>query len=185
MFCPKCGTKNPENGKFCRSCGTDLSPVSDALAGKSSSQWQNFGTMKPIKPLEPMDLWNHKGKPVHWEGAFGKLFMGIAFMVVSIVLAISGRGTGWWFWMLIPAFSMLGAGIAQIMQLRKNEKRMLSVTTNETQNNLEKKQEPNFNRRKLIMFRRILDIKPATLLRRRALPKARRDIWKWIRKAKQ
>ena len=113
-----------------------MSPVSDALAGKSSSQWQNFGTMKPMKPLEPMDLWNHKGKPVHWEGAFGKLFMGIAFMVVSIVLAVSGRGTSWWFWMLIPAFSMLGAGIAQIMQLRKNEKRMLPVTPQETRNNL-------------------------------------------------
>ncbi|MGI8670151.1 MAG: zinc-ribbon domain-containing protein, partial [Aridibacter sp.] len=23
MFCPKCGTQNPENGKFCRKCGTD------------------------------------------------------------------------------------------------------------------------------------------------------------------
>ncbi len=133
MFCPKCGTKNPANGKFCRSCGTDLSPVSDALAGKSSNQWQNFSAMKPIKPLEPMDLWNHKGKPVHWEGAFGKLFMGIAFMVVSIVIAVSGRGTGWWFWMLIPAFSMLGAGIAQIMQLRKNEKGMISGMPPETQ----------------------------------------------------
>ena len=24
MFCPKCGSKNPENAKFCRSCGTKL-----------------------------------------------------------------------------------------------------------------------------------------------------------------
>jgi hypothetical protein len=123
--------KNPDNGKFCRSCGTDLSPVSDALSGKLSNKMQSFGNMQLIEPISC--LTNHKGKRVHWEGAFGKLFMGIAFLVVSVVLAFSGKGEGWWFWMLIPAFSMLGAGIAQIIQLRKNEKRMVSVTPPETQ----------------------------------------------------
>ncbi len=34
MFCPKCGIKNPENGKYCRSCGTDLNIVSKALRGE-------------------------------------------------------------------------------------------------------------------------------------------------------
>ena len=33
MFCPKCGIQNPDAGKFCRSCGTDLGNVSDALSG--------------------------------------------------------------------------------------------------------------------------------------------------------
>ena len=31
MFCPKCGAQS-EGGRFCRSCGTDLMAVSDALA---------------------------------------------------------------------------------------------------------------------------------------------------------
>ncbi|MFN2501427.1 MAG: zinc-ribbon domain-containing protein, partial [Pyrinomonadaceae bacterium] len=30
MFCPKCGSQNPETGKFCRSCGTDVGGVSSA-----------------------------------------------------------------------------------------------------------------------------------------------------------
>ena len=34
MFCPKCGTQNPETGRFCRSCGTDLGNVSQALTGQ-------------------------------------------------------------------------------------------------------------------------------------------------------
>ena len=34
MFCPKCGVKNPDDGKFCRKCGTDLNLVSDAIKGK-------------------------------------------------------------------------------------------------------------------------------------------------------
>ena len=118
MFCPKCGTKNPENGKFCRSCGTDLSPVSNALSGRYNKELQGFEALREIK------TWNKKDKPLHWEGAVTKLFSGIAFLVVSIVLSFSLMGTGWWFWMLIPAFSMIGAGIAQIIQLRKNEKMM-------------------------------------------------------------
>jgi hypothetical protein len=115
MFCPKCGTQNPETGKFCRSCGTDLATVSDALAGKTSGKSSGFGMMQPMQPIS---LVNHKGRTISWESALGKLFMGLAFLVVSIVLAVSGRGTGWWFWMLIPAFGMLGSGIAQLAQLK-------------------------------------------------------------------
>ena len=86
MFCPKCGTQNPETGKFCRTCGTDLSPVSDALAGKTSNKMMGFGMIEPIQPLK---VKNYKGKSISWESAFGKIFMGLAFFVVSIVLAVT------------------------------------------------------------------------------------------------
>jgi hypothetical protein len=108
MFCPKCGGQNPDNGKFCRSCGTDLGNVSSALAAPPQNQAQR--------------LVNHKGKPIHWEGAIAKLFTGLAFLAVAIALAFSGTGRGWWFWMLIPAFGSLGTGVAQYMQLRRAEK---------------------------------------------------------------
>lgn len=104
MFCPKCGGKNPESGKFCRSCGTDLGNVSSALS-----------------QAQPKQLVNHKGKPIHWEGALSKLGTGLAFLIISIVLAFSNVGRGWWFWMLIPAFTCLAAGIAQAIQLKKAE----------------------------------------------------------------
>lgn len=107
MFCPKCGGQNPETGKFCRNCGTDLGNVSSALASPT--------------PIQPQRLVNHKGKPVHWEGAITKFFTGLAFLVVSIVLAFSSMGRGWWFWMLIPAFGSIGSGIAQYVQLKKAE----------------------------------------------------------------
>jgi hypothetical protein len=131
MFCPKCGTQNPDNGKFCRTCGTDLATVSDVLSGKKSNKMQGFGMMQPI---EPVDLVNRKGKPINWESAFVKLFMGIAFLVVSIVLSFTQKGSQWWFWMLIPAFAMLGSGIAQIIQLRKNERTGLSIDSTVRQN---------------------------------------------------
>lgn len=107
MFCPKCGTQNPETGKFCRSCGTDLGNVSQALSGKLS---------------QPQALIDHKGRPISWNSAIVKLFSGFAFLAVAIALAVSGNGRGWWFWFLIPAFMSLGAGFAQYIQLRKAER---------------------------------------------------------------
>ena len=107
MFCPKCGGQNPETGKFCRTCGTDLGNVTQALTG--------------ALPQAPQML-DRKGKPVSWDRAIAKMFTGLAFLAVSIALAFSQTGRGWWFWMLIPAFSCLGAGVAQYVQLRKAEK---------------------------------------------------------------
>ncbi len=109
MFCPKCGTQNPETGKFCRSCGTDLGNVSQALTGNLR---------------QPQTLVDHKGRPVSWERAIMKMFSGLAFLAVSIFLAMSGTGRGWWFWLLIPAFTSLGYGVAQWIQLRKFERGM-------------------------------------------------------------
>lgn len=114
MFCPKCGVKNPDNGKFCRSCGTDLKPVSEALSGRPTSS----GTFQCV---------NSKGKPITWESAFGKLFTGLAFVGVTIALANSQMGRGWWFWMLIPALTMIGAGIAQVVQIKSSERRVTGL----------------------------------------------------------
>lgn len=106
MFCPKCGTENPETGRFCRSCGTDLGNVSQALNRK---------------PDQPRHLVNHKGKRISWDSAMSKLFMGFGFLVVSMILGITGAGRNWWFWLLVPAFAMIGSGIAQYIQLKKTE----------------------------------------------------------------
>ncbi len=108
MFCPKCGVENPETGKFCRTCGTDLGNVSDALSGNLVID-KGCGT-------------NRRGRPITIESAAAKFFMGLAFVVVAIVLAVTGRGGGWWFWMLIPAFMFIGSGIAQYLQIRRTER---------------------------------------------------------------
>jgi hypothetical protein len=117
MFCPKCGMQNPETGKFCRGCGTDLGTISEALSGKSSGKSSGFGM---VEPMQPMSFTNHKGKRVTLESAMGMIFMGIAFLIVSIVLAFTGMARSWWFWMLLPAFGMLGSGVAQYIQLKNN-----------------------------------------------------------------
>lgn len=115
MFCPKCGTKNLDTGKFCRKCGTDIGTVSEALSGKSFS---SDGKKKKKKNKNP------------WEDAMTKLFMGFAFLTVSIILAFTETGERWWFWMLIPAFGMLGSGFAKVIQLRQKNQLSLSVDLN-------------------------------------------------------
>ncbi|MEO7538799.1 MAG: zinc ribbon domain-containing protein, partial [Pyrinomonadaceae bacterium] len=107
MFCPKCGGSNPEGGKFCRSCGTDLGGVTDALSGRM--------------PAVPHSLTDSKGRPMNWDRAFKKLGMGAAFVLISFILGASGAGRGWWFWMLIPAFLMLASGVAGVVQLKRLE----------------------------------------------------------------
>jgi hypothetical protein len=108
MFCPKCGTQNPETGRFCRNCGADLGNISEALSGNLK---------------KPQNLVDKKGKPVNWESAIVKIFTGLAFLIVAAVLGITGIAGGkfWWFWMLIPAFGSLGSGIAHYIQLKKIE----------------------------------------------------------------
>jgi hypothetical protein len=122
MFCPKCGTQNPETGRFCRSCGADLGNVAAALSGNPNNKSKGFGMIEPVQPINLID---RRGRPVNWDSAITKIFTGIAFLVVSIVLGITGMAGAkvWWFWMLIPAFGALGSGVAQLIQLRKMEQR--------------------------------------------------------------
>lgn len=120
MFCPKCGTQNPDTGKFCRACGTDLGNVSAALTGNS---------MDGFEKLERIQSWNKKHrKPISYETAITKMFSGLAFLILAVILGVSkvAGGQFWWFWLLIPAFGALGSGIAQYVQLKKTEQQQNS-----------------------------------------------------------
>jgi hypothetical protein len=112
MFCPKCGQQNPDIGKFCRGCGTDLGNVSSALSA----------------PPAPVRLTSRKGRPIYLETAITKMFTGLAFLIIAIILGVTGLADAklWWFWLLIPAFGSLGRGIAQYVQIRQAEKGKLA-----------------------------------------------------------
>jgi hypothetical protein len=105
MFCPKCGAQNPSDGKFCRSCGSDLSVVSAALTGNLTLPAETDGD----------------GKPVNIATAISTMFTGMAFFAVSIILGVTGAGRNWWFWLLIPAFAVFGSGFAQLVRLKAKE----------------------------------------------------------------
>src|SRR6266446_9517247 len=119
MFCPKCATQNLEGASFCRSCGANISLIPHALSGQ----------LPQAREDEELEI-GRRGRRRHRseasiDHAIKKVFMGIAFIVVSIALAFSRMGYGWWFWMLIPAFSLMGSGVAQYIRLKEREKRAL------------------------------------------------------------
>lgn len=117
MFCPKCGTQNPETGKFCRNCGTDLGNITSALSGNPSQQPQPAFYVDhkgKVRSNDPTDIWSH---------AIRSLIMGFGFLVVSIALLVTNvaGGHSWWWAMLFPAFSMLAVGASQIARVRRME----------------------------------------------------------------
>jgi len=115
MFCPKCATQNLDGASFCRSCGANISLVPQALSGQ---------LMQPQPPVTEVDgtCRTRRGRELTLEQPFKNFFLGIAFIIISIVLSRT-IGQVWWFWMLIPAFSLMATGVAQFIRLQEHAKR--------------------------------------------------------------
>jgi hypothetical protein len=115
MFCPKCATQNLDGASFCRVCGANISLVPQALAGQPAQSDEATDCVVPGR--------SRRGKrgELTLDNSFRNIFMGIAFLIVSLALSRS-IGAGWWFWLLIPAFSMMGTGVAQFIRLKEREK---------------------------------------------------------------
>ncbi|MGH9969529.1 MAG: zinc-ribbon domain-containing protein [Pyrinomonadaceae bacterium] len=117
MFCPKCAAQNLDGASYCRVCGANVSLVPQALSGQLP-QASDEGLSRSERRRR------RRGKEVGLDSAFRNAFMGIAFLLVAIALSFS-IGGGWWFWMLIPAFSLMGTGVAQYIRVKEEEKRSM------------------------------------------------------------
>ncbi|MDI1242797.1 MAG: zinc-ribbon domain-containing protein [bacterium] len=118
MFCPKCGTKNPEDGKFCRSCGSDVAVVRAAMTGRLPAKMGDFGV---DISCDPKDALRRKDPhEVYGDGIKG-MITGIGFLVVSLSLFFTGVANGrvWWWALLFPAFFGFAKGVADLMKSRK------------------------------------------------------------------
>ena len=67
----------------------------------------------------PTNLTDRRGRPVTCASAYNKLAMGAAFVLVAVILGVTGAGRNWWFWMFIPAFMMIGSGVAQLVSYQQ------------------------------------------------------------------
>ena len=115
MYCPKCATQNMENAKFCRACGADISLIPVALTGHLGQSQP-----APVEDERPSRRRRRKReKKATYEAAFENIGVGLAFLVISILVALfMPSGRFWWFWLLIPAFACWGEGIGQLVRLR-------------------------------------------------------------------
>jgi len=116
MFCPKCATQNIEGASFCRVCGANISLVPQALTGQLPSQTDHHLDRYTRRALRRQPTAEH---------GIAQIMSGLGFLAVALcVAAFAPAGRIWWFWMLIPAFSLLGKGISEMMRAR--EKRIVS-----------------------------------------------------------
>jgi hypothetical protein len=118
MFCPNCAAQNVADASFCRVCGANISLVPQALSGHLTQVSEEEAVASSSRSRRR----HGKGEP-SIDHVVKNVFMGIAFLLVSVALAFSRLGASWWFWMLIPAFSMMGTGVAQYLRLKEQERR--------------------------------------------------------------
>jgi hypothetical protein len=109
MYCPNCATQNSDTTRYCRSCGANLSLVPQALTGQL-----------PEAPIGRHGRRRHRdfehGGPATLANAITKIFMGVGFVLVAGgAFFFAPAGHLWWFWMLIPAFALLGKGVAELL----------------------------------------------------------------------
>lgn len=120
MYCPSCGIKNLEGASFCRGCGANVSLVPQALTGNLPAEGSRSIPPDPV-PFGPRRGKREAGGP-RIENAVVPFFMGLAFICVAFALAYTGMGRGWWFWLFIPAFGIMGRGVAEYLRLRQHER---------------------------------------------------------------
>jgi hypothetical protein len=123
MFCPKCGAQNADDAKYCRSCGTDISLVPEAVTGhlaerlaeKEESHGRGYRRRRRDEKKGPPSI----------ERGVKNLFMGLAFIFVAFAVRTwAPAGNIWWFWMFIPAAGMLAEGVSTFIRIAEERKRL-------------------------------------------------------------
>ena len=125
MFCPRCAAQNAENASFCRACGANISLVPQALTGQLAEALTVADESVVEGDSHRRQRRKHKErKPATMESAVERLFVGAAFICVSLaILFWMPGGFVWWFWMLIPAFAALGNGVGTLLRVREEREK--------------------------------------------------------------
>jgi hypothetical protein len=125
MFCPKCGAQNADDAKFCRACGTDISLVPQAVTGKLAQRLSE----EDEDYSRPGRRHRRRGGRPTVERAVRSFLMGLAFVFVAVSARTwAPAGNIWWFWLLIPAASMIADGIGTFIRLQEEKKRLAPPT---------------------------------------------------------
>ena len=120
MFCPRCAAHNIDDAKYCRVCGADISLLPQVLSGELSAEVAVIDEAAPAKKGKRRRKDKDEHKPPTLEKAFENIGVGIAFLIISVMVALfMPGGRFWWFWLLIPALACAGEGIGQLMRLKR------------------------------------------------------------------
>ena len=120
MYCPRCAVHNGDDAKFCRSCGADISLVPEAVSGLLSER-----LAAADEAGRPRSRHGKRSGPPSIERAVGSFFSGVAFILVAFAVRwYMPGGQMWWFWLFLPAFSLLGSGVATYLRLKEERQKL-------------------------------------------------------------
>ncbi len=109
MYCPRCATQNIDSARFCRSCGANLSLIPQALSGRlpeTPSDNVEGAIRSAIKRRREPSL----------ARGIRRTSVGFAFLAIVAAVFLTGSASDLGIiWLLIPAFLLLGKGIADIV----------------------------------------------------------------------
>jgi hypothetical protein len=121
MFCPRCAAHNIDDAKYCRVCGADISLLPQVLSGELSAGVAVIDEA-PVVRKGKRRRKEKDEKPPTFEKAFENIGVGIAFLIISVMIALfMPGGRFWWFWLLIPALACAGEGVGQLMRMKREK----------------------------------------------------------------
>jgi hypothetical protein len=113
MYCPNCGTNQPDDKKFCSACGTNLGAVSAALSGQPPAP-----PTSPAAELAEAEARYKRQTAAAVQGGMPGVGLLVAALLVFLIRPIPGA----WFWicfgLTIGGVSALGRGVAAYLVAR-------------------------------------------------------------------
>jgi hypothetical protein len=103
MYCPTCAAQNIDNAQFCRTCGADISFLSQAVTRRLPEKEQQAA-----------------------EKGLRYSFIGAGFLLIAIIMLFAAPAPTNWalcFSMLCAAFPLLGSGVAKMLSVRRYQQR--------------------------------------------------------------
>jgi hypothetical protein len=126
MYCPNCAAII-DGVKFCRSCGSNVSLIPQAMSGHTSSDDAKYKWRQGHHHL----AWGHHRhlkKEPSIERAVNSFFSGMAFLLAAMfVFYLSPTGFRWGWAFLFPAFWLFFAGVGQYLQLKEQQRQQRSL----------------------------------------------------------
>ncbi|HEU4389597.1 MAG TPA: zinc ribbon domain-containing protein [Blastocatellia bacterium] len=107
MYCPWCSAQNSEGGKFCRSCGQELSTVALAMTGEVVEDDRHGRRARRRR---------FQSREAKIQNGIRHSFIGVGLLVAGFILMIT-RQT-WGIWLIFASFVMLGRGVGELLSAK-------------------------------------------------------------------
>ncbi len=119
MFCPKCGSQNADETKFCRGCGVELSGLLAPRTSRRSNRRSLFAASSLMPPVPGQEGSLEEKHIELFSTGIRALLIGFGYLIVSgVAFVISMNLAILSVFFLAFSFYGFGTGISRLIQAR-------------------------------------------------------------------